>query len=483
MHILVTDAIGTVGRMVARQLIAAGHTVSGIAERPHACLDPNVDLVCAPLTDPILQHLADEADAVIHLAPVEATAPGSAGVDGVARVTHAAARAGARLMFVSQAAGLPDLYQPAEELVSTSWGPSLIVRIAPPVGRQLDWMVCRTVATLLRTKVSAQPMRVLHLDDLVRFLVMALETDRTGVVDLASPDTVNLITAWRLLRSVDPRSRLHQVRSWPRLIPEMDIAAEQEDWDFEFGWYAIDAVADTARGLVGRRLGAAGATSHGDQLATAGGGIATVESRTGSGRAAPDGTGGRVRRPNRSTIPGVQCHQSCRGVARTVDPDNAGRPVERAARGQPGDGPGACARRRCRRRMGEQGHRGVRPSPLRRGLGQRRRRHPVARLGPAGRRPARPGRPAAGRADSLPFGQPQLAGGALGSVAKAIVAARSLAAVAAPAGRHAGLRGRDAGGAHRRRTADLAVGRHAWGSGFRCCGIGFTKAGFSRRCG
>ena len=40
MQILVTDATGTVGRLVARQLIAAGHTVSGIAERPHDCLDP-----------------------------------------------------------------------------------------------------------------------------------------------------------------------------------------------------------------------------------------------------------------------------------------------------------------------------------------------------------------------------------------------------------------------------------------------------------
>ena len=59
-------------------------------------------------------------------------------------------------------------------------------------------MVCRTVATLLRTKVSAQPMRVLHLDDLVRFLVQSLNTDRAGVVDLATPDTVNVVTAWRL---------------------------------------------------------------------------------------------------------------------------------------------------------------------------------------------------------------------------------------------------------------------------------------------
>ena len=234
---------------------------------PHACLDRSVEFVCASLRDPVLQELADEADAVIHLAPVDAAAPGSADIDGVAHVTHAAARAGARLLFVSQAAGRPDLYGPAEELVSTSWGPSVVIRIAPPVGRQLDWMVCRTVATLVRTKVSAQPMRVLHLDDLMRFLVLALNTDRTGVVDLATPDTINVITAWRVLRSVDPRSRLHRVRSWSQLIPEMDVAAAQEDWMFEFGWQAMDAVADTARGLVGRRLGTAGATTARGQLA------------------------------------------------------------------------------------------------------------------------------------------------------------------------------------------------------------------------
>jgi nucleoside-diphosphate-sugar epimerase len=266
-HILVTDATGTLGRLVARQLIAAGHTVAGISEHPDARLDPAVQSVCAPLSDPVLQELADEADAVIHLAPVETTAPGSADINGVAYVTHAAARAGARLLFVSQAAGSPEVYEPAEDLVSTSLGPSLIIRIAPPVGRQLDWMVCRTVATLLRAKVSAQPMRVLHFDDLVRFLVLALNTDRTGVVDLATPDTTNVVTAWRLLRSVDPRSRIHRVRGWSQLIPSMDIVAAQEDWMFEFGWPAFDAVADTARGLVGRRIGAAGAASHGVQMA------------------------------------------------------------------------------------------------------------------------------------------------------------------------------------------------------------------------
>ena len=266
MHVLVTDATGAIGRLVARQLIAAGHTVSGIAEHPHPFLDPAVEFVCAPMGAPVLQALADDADAVVHLAPIDASAPGNAGIDGVARVTHAAARAGARLLFVSQAAGRPELYRAAEELVSTSWAPSLVVRIAPPVGRQLDWMVCRTVATLLRAKVSTRPMRVLHVDDLVRFLVFSLNTDRTGVVDLATPDTTNVITAWRLLRSVGPRSRLNRVRSWSKLIPKMDITAVQEDWGFEFGWQALDAVADTARGLAGRRLLPGGALSRGGRL-------------------------------------------------------------------------------------------------------------------------------------------------------------------------------------------------------------------------
>jgi nucleoside-diphosphate-sugar epimerase len=264
-QILVTDATGAVGRLVARQLVAAGHTVSGIAEHAHPCLDPSVGFVRAPLRGAILQRLTDEADAVIHLAPIDRTAPGSADLDGLARVTDAAARSGARLLFVSQAAGEPDLYGPAEALVAGGWASSLVIRIAPPVGRQLDWMVCRTVATMLRAKVSTQPMRVLHLDDLVRFLVAALSTDRAGIVDLATPDTVNIVTAWRILRSVDPRSRPH-LRGWSQLAPEMDLAALQEDWTFDFGWQAAEAVADTARGLVGRRIDAAGATGHGARL-------------------------------------------------------------------------------------------------------------------------------------------------------------------------------------------------------------------------
>jgi NAD dependent epimerase/dehydratase family len=260
-RILVTGVTGVVGRAAARQLLATGYAVSGVADRAHDNLDPDVDFVCGPLGGPILQQLADDSDVVLHLAPIETTAPGSAGINGLVQVTQAAARAGARLIYVSHAAGQSKLYRQAEGLVSTGWAPSLIVRIAPPMGRQLDWTICRTVGSLLRSKDSTQPLRLLHFDDLLRFLVLAVATNRTGLVDLATPDTTELATGRRLLRSADRRPRLSRLPTWAQLVPELDISSVRETWEFEFGWRAIDAVADTVRGLAGRRLDSKGAAN------------------------------------------------------------------------------------------------------------------------------------------------------------------------------------------------------------------------------
>ncbi len=428
MHVLVTDATGAIGRLVARQLIAAGHTVSGIAEQPHPCLDPAVELVCAPLSGPVLQDVADEADAVIHLAPVDASAPGSAEIDGVAHVTDAAARAGARLLFVSQAAGRPDMYRPAEELVSTSWAPSLVVRIAPPVGRQLDWMVCRTVATMLRTRISAastRPMRVLHVDDLVRFLIFSLNTDRTGAVDLATPDTTNVVTAWRLLRSVGPRSRLNGVRSWPKLIPKMDITAVQEDWGFEFGWQALEAVADTARGLAGRRLLPDGALSHGGQVALP---VEVLPRPRPNGElrsAAPDGMEGEFDDridPRFPVFSAARLAEALPGPLTpiTLDVQLSGLRTASRVMGQVLALGGVVDDEWSSRAIAVFGHRayvGVSANVVAAaqlpGWDQR-----------AVARHALADQPQVG--DVLPFGEPKLAEGALGSLAKAVVTARSL---------------------------------------------------------
>ena len=425
MQILVTDATGAVGRLVARQLIAAGHAVRGIASRPHPYLDARVELVCAPLTAPILQDLADEAEAVIHLTPVDAAAPGGTDVDGVEYVTHAAARAGARLLFVSQAAGRPDLYRPAETLVSTSLGPSLVIRIAPPVGRQLDWMVCRTVATLLHAKVSAQPIRVLHVDDLVRFLVLSLDTDRTGVVDLATPDTTNLITAWRLLRSVDKRSRLHGVGTWSQLIPDLDVAAVQEDWSFDFGWQAVEAIADTARGLVGRRVYAAGAVSHGRRLALP----VEVPPRPAPSRelhsAAPEGIEGEFDDridPRFPVFSATSLAEALPGplTPMTLDVQLSGLRTAGRVMGQVLALGGVVSDEWESRAIAVFGHRayvGVSANAIAATQLPGWDQHAVARN-------ALVDQPQVG--DVLPFGEPRLAGGALGSIAKVVVAARSL---------------------------------------------------------
>jgi nucleoside-diphosphate-sugar epimerase len=258
-RILLTGVTGLLGRATARQLVAAGHGVTGVAAHPHQNLHPDVDFVGASLGDPILQQLAETADVVLHLAPIEPGVPGSAGLDGLVRVAHAAARAGARLIYVSAAAGEPTLYGQAETLVAGGWAPSLVVRIAPPVGRQLDWMICRTVAGLLHSTSTADPIRVLHFDDLIRFLVLAVATDGTGVVDLASPDTVGVTAARRMLPWTGQHRRRTRLPGWARLTPDLDLAALQEAWEFEFAWRASDAIADTGRGLQGRQFGVNGA--------------------------------------------------------------------------------------------------------------------------------------------------------------------------------------------------------------------------------
>lgn len=426
MHILVTDATGALGRLVAGQLIAAGHTVTGIAELPHPCLDRNVEFVCTSLRDRVLRELADEADAVIHLAPIDPSAPGSADIDGLARVTDAAARAGSRLLFVSQAAGRPELYRPAEDLVSSSWGPTVVVRIAPPVGRQLDWMVCRTVATLVRAKTSAQPIRVLHLDDLMRFLVAALDTDRTGVVDLASPDTVNLITAWRVLRATDPRSRLHRVRGWSQLVPDMNLSAAQEDWSFGFGWHALDAVADTARGLVGRRLDTAGAINHGGRLALPVEVLAHGRRSEDARSAAPDGIEGEFDDqidPRFPVFSGSALNDALPGPLTpiTLDVQLSGLRTASRVLGQALALGGAVDEEWASRAIAVFGHRpyvGISVNMV-----------AAAQLPgwdqEALTRDALVGQPHIG--DPLPFGEPALVGGALGSLAKAVAAGRSVA--------------------------------------------------------
>lgn len=57
MKIVITGATSALGRAAATQLSGAGHRVTGVAQQPHPCLDPGVDLTCMPLDSPALRDV------------------------------------------------------------------------------------------------------------------------------------------------------------------------------------------------------------------------------------------------------------------------------------------------------------------------------------------------------------------------------------------------------------------------------------------
>ena len=252
MRILITGVTTDLGVRVAEHLLAAGHDVVGIGQRPHAGLDPGVEVSYGPLTGEQLGALTDAADAVIHLSPVERGVPESAGLMGLVHIAHAASRSGTRLLLPVHSGGDPELYAQAAELVSSSWGPTVIIRLAPLIGRIGDWAVSRTIATLLSTEHgTSAPIRLLHVDDLCRFLTRAVDSDRTGTVDLAGTDTVTYLSARRRLGEVRVR---HHLPVWPVTDPVFRLVPLHRDWGFECGWEPSDAVADVALALAGHRL-------------------------------------------------------------------------------------------------------------------------------------------------------------------------------------------------------------------------------------
>lgn len=238
MQILLTEVTSGLGRALAASLLAAGHDVTAIADGAHRDL----------------YRLAAEADVVLLL-------PGPrAGVRSadVVRICDAAARGGARIVFPSLSLLEPARWSQAEELVRTGWAPNLIVRLAAPLGRQVDAPVCRSVAAVLAAP-TAGVVHVIHVDDVVRFLVAAADSDRTGTVDLATADTATVVSAQQILGRVDPRPRARPTDGWAVLSPAVDIAPLRDEWHFECAWGATDTVLDTVRGLQGRKLSPDGA--------------------------------------------------------------------------------------------------------------------------------------------------------------------------------------------------------------------------------
>jgi phosphohistidine swiveling domain-containing protein len=248
MRVLINGVTSDLGRVFTRAALGAGHEVIGVDEATHRDLPSDVAFTAGDAAT--AESLVAGTDVVVHLSPVEREVPGSGGIPALRRMATAAARHGIR--FVTPIVHGPDAAD-AERVVRDCGTRHVVVRSAPLGGRLLDWQACRTVATLLAAPKDTQ-WRLLHTDDLVRFLLYALATDRTGVVALAANDVIVAGTAREALRGVSVRG----IPSWPAMSTS-ERKGTARDWGFECGWTSVEVVADLARGARGRRLTKEGA--------------------------------------------------------------------------------------------------------------------------------------------------------------------------------------------------------------------------------
>jgi phosphohistidine swiveling domain-containing protein len=245
MRVLISGVTSDLGRSLARAALGAGHEVTGVGAQSHRDLPPAVALTVGDAL--AAEGLVAGCDVLVHLAPVEREVPESGGIPGLRRMAMAAARHGVR--FVVPIAHGPDASD-ADRVVRDSGTQHIVIRTAPLGGRHLDWQACRTIATLLSAPKDTQ-WRLLHSDDLVRFLLHAIASDRLGAVSLAAEDVIPAGRARDVLRAVAPSVR--GIPQWPAMSTS-ERKNSAGDWGFEYGWTSLEVVADLARGARGRTL-------------------------------------------------------------------------------------------------------------------------------------------------------------------------------------------------------------------------------------
>lgn len=255
MRVLVSGVTSDLGRVFARAAAGAGHELIGVGDQAHPDLPPEVAFTAGDAAT--AESLVAGTDVVVHLSPVEREVPGSGGIPALRRLATAAARHG--ILFVAPIAHGPDAAD-ADKVVRDSGPRHVVIRTAPLGGRLLDWQACRTAATLL-TAPKDTPWRLLHHDDLVRFLLHAITGERVGVVALAAQDVVFAGAAREVLRGVSARG----IPAHPAMSTS-DRKGSARDWGFECGWSSADVLADLARGARGRKLTKNGAVASAVRL-------------------------------------------------------------------------------------------------------------------------------------------------------------------------------------------------------------------------
>lgn len=269
MRALVTGAAGLLGSKVCRDLAARGIEVLAIG---------------GDAADPATAAAAignfDRADVVLHLA-WRPGATAQANLAGLRNVLSAMQSRGAgRLVFPSSTmvyggagaehgfhreqdplrASSPDARQQlqAEQLIGESPVPSLIVRVAPVLGRAVRSSVTDQLAGPVILAASGDVLRqFVHHDDVTRFLAETATTpaaSTTGVVNLAADgyltlDKVAELLGQRIARVPAGLARAiasHSGGSWP----VADTTRLHDDFGFRCTWTNADAVVDTRRSLI-----------------------------------------------------------------------------------------------------------------------------------------------------------------------------------------------------------------------------------------
>lgn len=250
MRVLISGVTSDLGRAFARAALGAGHELIGVGGEVHRDLPPEVAFTAGDAAT--AESLVAGTDVVVHLSPVDREVPESGGIPALRRLAMAAARHG--ILFVVPIAHGPDAAD-ADKVVRDSGSRHVVIRTAPMGGRLLDWQACRTVSTLLTAPKDTQ-WRLLHHDDLVRFLLHAITGERVGVVTLSAQDIVFAGGAREALRGVSARGiPVHPAMS------TSDRKGSARDWGFECGWSSAEVVADLARGARARKLTKDGAVA------------------------------------------------------------------------------------------------------------------------------------------------------------------------------------------------------------------------------
>ena len=292
MRIAVTGASGVLGRGLASRLLIQGHDVVGMARHRPDNWPSAAGFVTADVRDAAaVKRFAAGADVVAHCA--WATSPGpedrissQVNIEGTSNVIAAAQENGVgRVVFPSSAhvygegsaartedaAATPLSVDGrhkarAEELLAASGVPSVAVRSALIVGRGVDNWVRRAFALpAFPDGGDDRPLQVVHLDDALRFLVLAVLDTQTGrgPVNLAASGTTTFgqiaATLGRpvghrrgpigaLLRRRTARAELEFIRS----APLMDTSRLRDEWGFEPAWNATESVEDFELAVRGR---------------------------------------------------------------------------------------------------------------------------------------------------------------------------------------------------------------------------------------